>query len=493
MDGEHSRRRFLVRGAALLGGSMLLGGPLLVATCRRKPAATATAILDAPALGADLDEPENAASFRPPLPAAEPVIRVRVLKVRGPSLDPSQALHVGEDGQWIRLRVESSAGGFGGAGGVALSAPVAIAMEPTGWSLTDAKGFRPALQSREALELALLDGQAASMIAVAKGEAPRAGSPRYPGTLRLVSRHDLATTGAAGSGDPQGIAGSFDVINHVPLESYLPGVLAGELFNTWHPETFAAQAVAARSFACTEAAVFAARRHFDLTNSAASQMYLGGAAHSRARAAAAETRGLVLAYAGLLVSGYYSSCCGGAAARAADAIGPNPVNLVAPLDGRAGPDVCSGAPGGVYQWSVEQPIETLTRRLVAYGHSRRMKELAGLTRLASVEAIALNANGRPTRMRVVDEGDSAVELRAEDFRRAANHSGPGLNPPRKPLRSSHLTATFGPGSVTFDGYGFGHGVGLCQYGAQALATGGTDHGGILRWYYPGVELAQAYV
>ena len=83
-------------------------------------------------------------------------------------------------------------------------------------------------------------------------------------------------------------------------------------------------------------------------------------------------------------------------------------------------------------------------------------------------------------------------LTAEDFRRAANYCGQGLNPPEKPLRSSNFKASIVENVITFDGFGLGHGVGLCQYGAEAQARNGKSHPEILNWYYPGADLVQAY-
>jgi stage II sporulation protein D len=219
-------------------------------------------------------------------------------------------------------------------------------------------------------------------------------------------------------------------------------------------------------------------------------MYLGAVNHEVAQRAVAVTRGQVLGYDGLLVSGYYSSCCGGLAASAIDAIGSNPVNNVAPLQGRKGADVCTSAP--VFQWAAEQPLEVFSRRLMAFGKDRAMKDLSEFTRLASIEVIGVNANGRPTRMAVADQAKSRVELSAENFRRAANFAGQGLPPPSKLLKSSNLSAIVGERTVAFEGFGLGHGVGLCQYGAEALAKDGETFDTILRWYYPGAEIVSAY-
>jgi stage II sporulation protein D len=457
----------------------LAASPLALSACSRKAKnATQSKLPD----DANLDDVADAATFRPPFPSSEPIIRVRVLKVRpdpgagpGAGADPGagRSLTIGKREQWITLaRMDAGLS-------AALLAPLTVSMRNGGWSIEDAKGFMASVEPREAIALSLSDAGPDQWLELHEVAVPGAGgAPRlYPGTLRLVSRHDEQEN-------------AFDVINDVPLESYLPGVLAGELYRHWKPQTFEAQAVAARSFACTEAAVFADRRHYDVSNTAASQMYLGAVDHITSRQAVRATRGQVLGYDGLLVSGYYSSCCGGAAASAVDAIGSNPVNDVPPLHGRSGPDVCTSAP--VFQWASEQPLETLSRRMVAFGKDRRMNDLSNLTRLALVEVIAANPNGRPTRMAVTDQAKLRVELTAENFRRAANFAGQGLQPPSKPLKSSNCSAQVGEKHVSFEGYGLGHGVGLCQYGAEALAASGSTFDAILRWYYPGADIVSAY-
>ncbi len=475
MSGDHSRRAFLVRVA----GS--LAAPLALSACRRdSDQPPAEPLLD----DANLDEVPEAAVFRPPLPTSQPIIRVRVMKMRPASSVAANPISIGSNNQWLALRRTGAAGK-----GAALQGPLTVSIDTSGWSIIDGNGFRGGINGRDSVEISLMDENASPLLEVnevAPSKSRSAASParRYPGTLRLVSRHDLESTPGLSP------TGAFDMVNDVPLESYLPGVLSGELYKTWHLQTFAAQSVAARSFAATEIAVFAGKRHYDVTNTASSQMYLGSVTDSKANEAVAMTRGLVLGYNGLLVSGYYSSCCGGVAASATDAIGSNPVNDVLPLHGRPEPDICTAAP--VYQWKVEQPIDLLSRRLIAFGKDRSIRDLINFSRLESVEVSAKNDHGRPVRIRVADDRKTTLEMTAENFRRAANYSGQGLNPPEKPLLSSNLRASFKRNTVSFEGYGFGHGVGLCQYGAEALAKSGKDFHQILLWYYPGVELVQAY-
>jgi stage II sporulation protein D len=411
-------------------------------------------------------------------------------------------VRIGEVGQWITVSGETDK--QRGGRGAALKGPLEIDMADRGWSIVDGQGFRAAVGEHETIDLSLLVDETDPIFTVITGESANA-TRKYRGTLRLVSRHDLDEVDTNSRRTTPSRA--FDLINDVPIESYLPGVLAGELYPQWHPETFAAQAIAARSFACNEAAVFAGRRHYDVGNTANSQMYLGVVGQDRDHQAVAATRGKLLAYENLLVSGYYSSCCGGLAASATDAIGSNPVNDVAPLRGRPGSDVCTEAP--VYQWRIEQPLDQLQRRLAGFARERSLKTLEALQRLASIDISATNANGRPTRMLLTDDRQQTAELSAEDFRRAANYASDDaagargvrgargsagvIMPPEKELRSSNLRASITGSTVIFDGNGFGHGVGLCQHGAETLARSGTAHEDIVRWYYPGVEIVAAYV
>jgi len=89
----------------------------------------------------------------------------------------------------------------------------------------------------------------------------------------------------------------------------------------------------------------------------------------------------------------------------------------------------------------------------------------------------------------------SYSLRAEQFRFACNYDDPTLPKLRADteLRSSHVTVQVVGERVHFtDGRGFGHGVGMCQYGAQAMALKGHRARAILGFYYPGAKLAIVY-
>ena len=434
--------------------------PTALSACESKSSSTdhvgdgASATDDEPGLaGADYRR-------RPPLPVTEPMMRVRVFRARA----QTPAVQIGEADQWLRVFPLTTS-----IGEIVLRGPLQVTVASDRWSIVDDEGRRAPTESLDGLDIASLS--------VAK-PIIRFNDRLYPGSLRLVARTD------------QG-AESFDVINLVPLEAYLPGVVAAELYDHWQLETRAAQAIAARSFACSEHALFRGRRAYDVTNTALSQVYIGRVKHDDTLDAVRSTRGQVLAYDGALVPGYYSSCCGGLAARAVDVIGDHPANDVAPLAGRTGQDVCTEVK--VANWRIERPVEALTRRFVAYGNKRRRDDLKGLATIAAIQITESNVHQRPMRFAVTDVGGRRAELSAESFMRAANYQGQGLAAPQQRLMSSYLSAAVQDATVNFHGHGLGHGAGLCQYGAEQLARAGKNHREIVSWYYPQAEIVQAYL
>jgi stage II sporulation protein D len=227
-----------------------------------------------------------------------------------------------------------------------------------------------------------------------------------------------------------------------------------------------------------------------VTGTAHSQVYSGRVDHVRSHEAVEATRGVVLGYDGKLVPGYYSSCCGGTAATAIDAIGSSPVNDVPPLAGRTGQDVCIDAK--VARWTINRPLGQLTKRFAAWGRYRGHQDVIDLSELAAIDVLRQNSQGRPTRYRVTDVAGQQAELSAQHLRAAANFSGASLKEPRQRLWSSHVSVTIAKDTAGFTGRGFGHGVGMCQYGAETLARDGTNHKDILDWYYPGADIVKAY-
>jgi stage II sporulation protein D len=122
-----------------------------------------------------------------------------------------------------------------------------------------------------------------------------------------------------------------------------------------------------------------------------------------------------------------------------------------------------------------------------------LSELAALQSIRSIDIMSVNAANRPTRLAIHDSLGHVLQIRAEDFRRAVNYAREGEPTPKDRLNSSHLLkVTVKSTEIQFVGQGFGHGVGMCQYGAQSMARAGANAPLILRTYYPGAAVVRAY-
>lgn len=332
---------------------------------------------------------------------------------------------------------------------------------------------------------------------------PDPDRPLLSVTQRRIDRPVVIRPRSVASSGPR-----YDVIAEIPLERYLPGVLTGELYAHWSPDTFRAQAVVARSYALHERARARERgRFYDIDASTVNQAYAGESDLARARDAVDATRGLILeTREGELLRAYYASTCGGRAASAADiwrstgALAFNAAEPLQPLPPDAGgwaPDTCGCASATYHRWKLERRVGDFTRRFDAwaeYAAHPLAKALGPEARLAAIEATDRNPMGRPNRYRVTDTKGRGFDMRADEVRIAANFPVDGLRTPslRNRVKSNDLVFTFDNDTVTIEGRGFGHGVGLCQFGAEGLSRRGWTWPQMLERFYPNARLARAF-
>jgi stage II sporulation protein D len=283
----------------------------------------------------------------------------------------------------------------------------------------------------------------------------------------------------------------LDVVNHVLLEQYLPGVLSKEFYQSWEPAAFRAQAIAARSYALWECSR-SASRHFDLESTIASQAYGGADSHDKAHEAVRQTGGIVLTYEGRVLPAFYSASSGGSGQDAIIAFPQHQIDLP-PLRGR---DTDQWARYSKhYRWGpIRRTRAELSLRIAAWGRSNN-HPVANLRDVTDIVVAARNSTGRPARFTLTDAAGRRYDMTPEAFRFACNHEQSGLTPlaAEMKLKSSHVTPRLLGKDVLFeDGRGFGHGVGLDQWGAQAMAQHGYNATDILAFYYPGAELKKLY-
>lgn len=395
---------------------------------------------------------------------------------------------------------------------VTMKTPVTVTRGDVGWTLLDATR-QPTL---------LLRGSTAAAVDLlsiepAGPETLRLNKRDYPGTFRLIPVPKISP-------------GVFDVIEHVPAESYLAGVISKELFASWSLEAFKAQAVAARSYALQEREMSLARGEpYDVESTEADQAYDGKSTNPTALRAVRETAGMVLTWQGRVLRAYYSSTCGGRAAAARDIWPTKPgfeFNTSSPIQQSPRDDSCANSP--LFRWTVTRDIAELTRRITHYGKQNNFAVRA-LKQLAKVEPHDPNEFGRPRAYKLYDADGKWYPLTAEQLRIACNTSvpagaaieaspstispAPPTSPSAKPqpaapalpaipsptresrVNSGDIEFEFAGGAgprVTIRGRGFGHGCGMCQYGAEGKAKKGMPFTAILEHYYPGARLERAY-
>ena len=254
-------------------------------------------------------------------------------------------------------------------------------------------------------------------------------------------------------------------INRVTLEEYLYGVLYNEVSHRWPIEAIKAQAIAARTFA-----LYQARQNklqdYDMTNDIYSQVYSGAASERWSTTRAVKlTASKILTYQGDIFPAYYHATCAG---RTEDASNLWAVDL-APLKG-VECQFCKESPH--YKWTKNIPPAGLEKKLNDSGYK--------VGKIKSISVLAKNKSGRVDKIEIKDEADISSILTAKDFRQLI---GPN------DMRSTTFTPSVNNGSLIMDGVGWGHGVGMCQWGAKGMAEHGKKYDEILKYYYPGTEIS----
>jgi len=279
---------------------------------------------------------------------------------------------------------------------------------------------------------------------------------------------------------------ALQAVNHVPLESYLPSVVGSEMPASWPQDALRAQAVAARTYALRQRRPAAA---FDLSATVSSQVYKGIEAETTStRDAVAATRGQVLVFDGDLANAVFHSSGGGTTENSGDIWSRQLPYLVSV------PDFDTTSP--VSQWQQRLDPELLDRAFREIGGAMRIDVLtttgSGRIRQARVTGPAgtLVLTGPELRSRL-GLRSTMVRFEAMAPELAAVPPAPGamdLQQPPPPPAVDTLPLLLPQPALMAIGRGFGHGVGMSQWGAFAMAQQGRSYRQILSHYYRGTEL-----
>jgi stage II sporulation protein D len=278
-----------------------------------------------------------------------------------------------------------------------------------------------------------------------QGSALRVGAQTLPGKV-LLSHSGV---------------NKIDVVGVMPLDEYVVGVLASEMPLSWPLETLKAQAVAARSYALS---VMNERKNqaYHLESSILDQVFRhvvdedeNDPLIKKAVQAVKETQGVQLyAQNGRVLKAYFHSDCGGKTTAAQNVWGST-LNSGVAIDSS-----CPTNPKA--HWKLSLSKDELARRL-------NVPDLSGL------DLIKVPSENRIKAVRLAFNETDSKTVSANDFRQMLGFQD---------LRSSLFELKRIGEAFVFQGQGFGHGVGLCQWGSRALGKSGKNYNQILKHYYP---------
>jgi len=283
----------------------------------------------------------------------------------------------------------------------------------------------------------------------------------------------------------------FAVVNDVDIEEYLQGVVGSEIYSNWPDSVLEAQSIASRSYAfyhkqCLSDAGPDGNSnniYWDIGSDQGSQVY-GGVSkeHVRVSQAVKRTAGMVLTYGPLgqrkLFPTYYSAVCGGHTQDAKVVFGDS----IEPLSGCECGYCSRSAPKGKYLWAdVSIAKSVVNSRLV-----KKYPPLSEIGRIVSISVAERSSYGRVTQISLRGAGGRRRLLQAEKFRQAVSGG-------KEQLLSSWYSIADTGGSWRFEnGRGWGHGVGLCQWGSYQMGLEGKSCPEILGYYYRQAVPVRAY-
>lgn len=258
----------------------------------------------------------------------------------------------------------------------------------------------------------------------------------------------------------------LEIINHVDAEAYLYGVVTKESVATWPAEALKAQAIASRSYGLYNAQRRSNRR-YDMVDDEGSQVYWGIDGESDAgRRAVDETRGLVVAYDGRPIYAMFTSNAGWHTDESR-CIFNQPLPYLTAVPDPHSPNEIMG------RWTKTYSASDVRQRLSSVANKR-------FGRIFQIRLIDSCPSGRPLRVEVVAETGTQVMRTRPTIGRALQ------------LPDILVTVQKDGDNFVFSGGGFGHGVGLSQWGAKSMSDKGFSAAEILMFYYRNTELVRLY-
>ncbi|HTZ18822.1 MAG TPA: SpoIID/LytB domain-containing protein [Dissulfurispiraceae bacterium] len=271
---------------------------------------------------------------------------------------------------------------------------------------------------------------------------------------------DVLLSGTKYSGDIEVWKGDngLYVINDIPLEEYIKGVVAAEVGRSWDIEAMKAQAVVARTYAVYQKLNSPAGLPYHLTSTVLDQVYKGSNVSPNIEKAVDQTKGEILVYGGKPIAAFYHSTSGGMTEDAAEVFGK--------------------------EFPYLKPVKT-NCELSPYNMWEKIIPAAEIEKAFEIQGVkdivigSHTASGRAREMQIVHENGD-LKVMATELRKRLGWDR---------LPSTFITSiSMSSGSVIFEGKGYGHGVGMCQWSALQMAREGKTYRQILSYFYHGAAI-----
>jgi len=259
--------------------------------------------------------------------------------------------------------------------------------------------------------------------------------------------------------------GNLNVINELGVEGYLYGVMTREVSPEWPIEALKAQAVVSRTYVMKNLGKYD-KEGFDLSATITSQVYGGGEAEDPRTSKAVDlTQGEVITYKRELIKSFFHSNCGGHTEDVTnvwEGEGRLPY-----LKGVACP-FCKKS--HQYYWEKTIKKKMLKEKLNEKGYN--------VGDINKIKILGRSSSGRVTYLKIYHQR-GRLKIRASTFRMVM---GPNL------IKSTLFAMEHRGNRIKFYGRGWGHGAGMCQWGAKGMADRGANYRQILRYYYPKTKI-----
>lgn len=345
-------------------------------------------------------------------------------------------------------------------------ARVAVVRQAKGYSISAPGGLR--LKSPNGMDV-LANGGSFQVSAAGSDDKVKVGGRSYPSGVLAVGGATVKVNGKSYRGHLRLVAdnGGVTAVNILPMEHYIRSVLGGEISASWPSETLKAHAIASRSYA-----VYMLDHprdpQYDLAATTLDQVYPGthGENWTITKAVNAVRGQVMVDTQGQVLKTFYSSNCGGHTADSETVFAEEHPHLRGVRD-----PYCLSAPNA--SWVIEIGISELIKQLKKAGYP-----ITAGSRVQSVTATGYDRSGRVEELVIKDDKGGERRINGQNLRKTIGYRR--LKGTRARFSTDRQSY---PQALIFDGGGWGHGVGLCQWGAYSMGRG-HSYRQILKHYYP---------